>query len=506
MSSTAPYSVVVLGGGSAGLIAAVTLKRQVPGIQVRLIYSDKIGIIGVGEGTTAYFPKHFFQHLGLDPRGFFQTAKPTWKLGIRFLWGRRKEFYYSFMTEFDASYPELSLDAGYYYDQGEGWCGIGSACMANEVAFPCLTGSRLPNLNLVHAFHFENHRLVDWLEQAARSLGVEFTEGTLQSVEQDDHGVRALVMEDGTRHEADLFVDASGFRSELLGSALDEPFVDYSDHLFCDRAWVAGWPRTAEDPLHPYTTAETMDSGWCWQIEHEEWVNRGYVFSSGFIEDDQAREEFMRKNPKIEKEPRLVKFRSGRAQRGWVKNVVGLGNASGFVEPLEATALHIICTQAAKIAEILKLMKCSVTQSAANLYNKVNATAWDDTRDFLAVHYAFNDLIDTPFWRHCVEKTDLGNARELVEFYKENGPSTSCRDYLIDSTNSFGLEGYFAMLVGQDVPYTNRMELPSKEIAFWKKHTSFLLEKARGGIGVLDSLHEVRKPSWKWEAFKGRTY
>ena len=108
------------------------------------------------------------------------------------------------------------------------------------------------------------------------------------------------------------------------------PFKSYADALYCDRAVIAGWPRT-DELIKPYTLAETMDAGWCWQIEHETFINRGYVYSSSFITDDAAREEFLRKNPKIATEPRVVKFRSGRYQAMWQGNVVGIGNASGFV-------------------------------------------------------------------------------------------------------------------------------------------------------------------------------
>src|SRR6185436_5095512 len=150
-------------------------------------------------------------------------------------------------------------------------------------------------------------------------------------------GIAALVAEDGRRITGDLYIDSSGFRSELLGRALQEPFLNYDDALFCDKAVIGGWPRTNE-PILPYTTAETMDSGWCWQIEHENFINRGYVYSSAFISDDAAREELLRKNPKVATVPRVVRFRSGRYERSWVGNVVAVGNAAGFVEPLEATA------------------------------------------------------------------------------------------------------------------------------------------------------------------------
>jgi hypothetical protein len=188
---------------------------------------------------------------------------------------------------------------------------------------------------------------------------------------------------------ADFFVDASGFRSELVGRVLGEPQISYSKTLFCDRAIIGGWPRT-DEPIHPYTLCETMDSGWCWQIEHEHWINRGYVYCSRFLDDDSARAELLRKNPKIANEPRLVKFPSFRLARNWVGNVVAIGNASGFVEPLEATALSAICVQVRTVAETLADSGGLPTPSMVGICNELNADAWDDIRDFLGIHYAFN--------------------------------------------------------------------------------------------------------------------
>ena len=163
-------------------------------------------------------------------------------------------------------------------------------------------------------------------------------------------GVGALHLRVGERIVADLFVDASGFRSELLGRFLQEPFRSFDDSLFCDRAVIGGWARTNE-ALHPYTTAETMEPGWAWQIEHEHWVNRGYVYSSRFISDDAARDGVPRAKIRRSRLSRaIVRFRTGRYERNWVGNVVAIGNSSGFVEPLEASALAIIIAQSRTLA------------------------------------------------------------------------------------------------------------------------------------------------------------
>lgn len=334
-------------------MAAVALKRKLPSVNVRVIRSPEIGIIGVGEGTTVSFPKLFFEYLKLQPRSFYELAEPTWKLGVRFLWGPRKQFFYAFGYEFQDRFPDLSRNNGFYpahTPDSTPVPGPLSAFMYHGKAFPKLPDGR-PQLHNHHAYHIENRNLVKWLQSTATALGVEIVDATV-TAERGENGIAALVDTSGKRWTADLYVDASGFRSELLGRLLEEPYVSYSDTLFCDRAVIGGWPRTTE-PLLPYTTAETMDAGWCWQIEHENFINRGYVYSSSFISDEDALREFRGKNPLIANEPRVVKFRTGRHLHNWVGNVVGVGNAVGFVEPLEATALQVICLQISSLADSL---------------------------------------------------------------------------------------------------------------------------------------------------------
>lgn len=489
-------SILVLGGGSAGLMAALTLKRKLPHLAVRVLRSPDIGIIGVGEGTTAVFPRHFFEYLKLKPNEFYAQAEPTWKLGIKFLWGPRPYFFYSFAFEFQKRLPELSRNNGFYYRDDQPWLGHASAYMAQDRAFPRQPNG-LPRFHNNHAFHIENIKLVGWLEKQCLTQGVVITDATVHA-EAGPEGIAALIAEDGTRYTADLYIDSSGFRSELLSRVLKEPFIDYTDSLFCDRAVIGGWQRTTE-PVHPYTTAETMDSGWAWQIEHETFINRGYVYASRFISDEDARAELLRKNPRIPADrTRVVKFRSGRYARSWVGNVVAVGNSAGFVEPLEATALQVICVEVSALSDSLADSLCEPTPSMIRLYNRYNGDQWDDIRNFLAVHYKFNTRLNTPFWEACRNDTALHGAEDVVEFYRENGPSVVAGSALVHPANSFGMDGYLAMLVGQAVPHGKPYLPTPAEAAFWQKRSDGLATEARTGLGVLDALKAIRQPGLQW--------
>jgi tryptophan halogenase len=317
-------------------------------------------------------------------------------------------------------------------------------------------------------------------------------------VPQNDAGVAGLVLASGVTLTADLYVDCSGFRSVLLGQTLREPFVSFKRSLFNDRAVIGPWVRT-DEPIQPYTTAETMNAGWCWQIEHEDRVDRGYVYSSDFISDDEAEGEFREKNPKATT-TRIVKFVSGRRERSWVKNVVAVGNASSFVEPLESTALGVLCLDSFALAETLADCDLEVRPTQVRLYNKRGALTVDLVRRFLAVHYKFNERLETPFWRACRADVDLVGAEEYVEFYKENGPSTLWRQMILDNRDPFGFEGYLSMMIGMDVPYRRTFTPPEPEKWAWAALYRRWLEEAERAPTVEETLRWIHSPDWHWPA------
>jgi len=240
-----------------------------------------------------------------------------------------------------------------------------------------------------------------------------------------------------------------------------------------------------------------MDAGWCWQIDHERLVNRGYVYCSRFISDEQAREEFVHKNPRITSDPRIVKFRSGRYRRNWIHNVVAVGNASGFVEPLEATALSALVLTINSLVETLR--EGAITDGLRGAHNRLVTDVWEETRDFLALHYRCNTRMDTPFWRHARADTPLQSLTPLFDFYQENGPSPLARHYLASPDNVFGIEGHLAILVGNRVPHRGQYKPTAEESARWNKHTLELQANAANGLSASEALRLIRHPAWRWQ-------
>ena len=346
-------------------------------------------------------------------------------------------------------------------------------------------------------YHLDNRRLATFLHNYSVEQGIGVIDDLVVQVHQDEQGVAGLQMESGQHLSADLYVDCSGFASLLLGKTLGEPFISYADTLFCDRAVIGGWERSAE-ALHPYTTSETMSSGWCWQIEHEERINRGYVYASSFVTDEQAEREFRAGNPLIE-DTSVVHFRSGRFERAWCKNVVAIGNSAGFVEPLEATAIGAICTASKALAETLAEAGDNLNDTLRRAYNRYHARNWDSIADFLAVHYKFNNQLDTEFWRCARRYVDLRGAAEIVDYYLENGPSQLWRVTLEDTLCRFRLDGYYTLLVGQKVPH-KRMQVPTlKEREAWQKLQKAIVVHTQQALSVPEALARVHADEWQWK-------
>lgn len=488
-------NVLVLGGGSAGFLAALTLKTRIPALAITILRSKEIGIIGVGEGTTVAVPKHLHSYLNFDPGEFHRQADPTWKLGIRFLWGSRPFFDYTFNYQMDWKWERLSKNNGYYCDEACAYADQPSALMSHNKAFVRQANGD-PLIGRDFGYHIENEKFVTYLEGKATERGINIVDDTVADVRQDDQGIAALHLTSGAMLAADLYVDCSGFRSLLLGQTLGERFISFKPTLLCDRAIPGGWQRT-DEPIKPYTTAETMNAGWCWQIEHLTRIIRGYVYSSDFISDEEAEREFRQKNPKVES-TRIIKFPSGRYDRSWVKNVVAIGNASGFVEPLEATSLAVICDESRLLAESLVDCERQPGPTLKESYNHISARAWDTIRYFLGMHYKFNTRLDTPFWRACREKADLGPAESIVDYYRDNGPSTYGRTALLRINDIFGMEGYLCMLVGQRVPYRKTWQAPVSERQIWNGIRAEHRAKALTGMTIPEAYQAILSPEWRW--------
>jgi tryptophan halogenase len=489
--------VTVLGAGSAGLLAAITLKLKLPELQVIILHDPTIPIIGVGEGTTKRLPLYLHGYLGIDPTEFHAAVQPTYKLGIRLLWGPRARFHYTFTSQLCTSIGGLSKPPGFHCWDEFDYADAAAALMAFDKAFAKCERTGAIRVGQDLGYHLHNGLFVDYLNSYAVRVGVEIVRESLKSVASNDTGVTGLVLGSGRTLSSDLYVDCSGFRAELIGRVLNEPFQSFQTSLYCDRAVIGGWPRS-EEVLLPFTTAETMNAGWCFRTEHEDAINCGYVFASAFLNDDEAEAEFRRKTPNA-KDTRIVKFISGARRRTWVKNVVAIGNAAGFVEPLDATALTAICDHTGKLVHALLDANLTPNKPVRHIYNAYTSRQWSAIRRFLALHYKFNKRIDTPFWRACHADTELAGGEELVEYYESCGPSRLLGKHVLGPDDPFHWEGYLVLFVGLKVPSRVTHTPSEAESRMWQEQLAEWRTAAQNGVDLKEALQIIRSPQWRWD-------
>lgn len=415
--------VVILGGGTAGWMTAAALVKQLGhACQVRLIESQEIGIVGVGEATLPHI-RFFVESLGLDEAEFMRATHATFKLGIEFHdFGRIGTHYLHPFGSFGAPLNDVpfhhfwlrlhAADRG-----GEIWDTSICNVMASSRKFePPPAGSALYN----YAYQFDSTLFGPYLRSYSIALGATRTEGKVVDVEVDRQSgdVAALKLESGERVEGDLFVDCSGFRALLIGQTICEGWEDWAHWLPCDRA-VAMPCRGATGDLEPYTRAHAMTAGWRWRIPLQHRVGNGYVYSSLHISDQDAVDSLV---DEVEgepmAEPRVLRFRAGRRKRSWSRNVVAIGLSSGFLEPLESTSIYLVQGAIAQLVELFPIGR--IREQDVAEFNHAVDVEYDRIRDFLILHYHATARDDSEFWNHVRTMDVPDSLHEKIELWRRS--------------------------------------------------------------------------------------
>ncbi len=439
----------IVGGGTAGYLTALALQAYHPKIKIQVIESSKIPVIGVGESTTSEIVPFLHRTLGIDPLAFFREVQPTLKFGIRFDWGCPGDYQFNF--SFFAGHQYES----YYYENSiahANWISV----LMSEGKIPVLRDPK-GNLNsflasVPFSYHIDNKNLIRFLRKTLQERSIEILDAEIADVKLDEQGfVSALQTQEGRSFAFDLYVDCSGFRSKILGQALKTEFIPFNSTLITDKALT--FDRPNDNRINPFTSVITMNHGWCWQIPMRTENHFGYVHSSQFCDEKTALTEAQARFGPFENY-KMVDFKSGRHAAAWNKNVFAIGNAFAFIEPLESTAIQ---TALHSIGLLCRLMPHSLADSGSiAAINKEVATTWDTFRWFLGMHYRFNRKLDTPFWKWCQEKTNIGNAQFVVDLFNERPPLSAGHlgtnsPYTAFEPLVFNSYSYDTLLFGQKV-------------------------------------------------------
>lgn len=483
--------IVVVGGGSAGFMAALTLVKRLPAAKLEVVHSPDIPVIGVGESTTVAIPRFLHDELGIDRREFFRAVEPSWKLGLRLEFGVPEvtHFNYPFDLLINKRVPGSEATVGYHMLADQVDASLFGALM-DRCKSPCRAQNGRMICDQRSAYHIKNDRYIAYLQRKSIEAGATTVAGEVGSVQRHESGdIASLTLKDGRVVVGDFFVDCTGFRSLLLGKTLGTKFESYAKSLLCDTAIVGQWNRNDAE-IRPYTTCTTMNNGWCWRIDFHDLVTRGYVHSSAFCSVDEAMREMKEKNTQLGDDLRVLKFPSGRYENFWVGNVAGIGNASGFVEPLEATALHMIVEQCNFLSLALADSNLRIVPAMQAVENARFRRLWDDIRDFLAIHYRFNRKLDTPFWRHCQEVVELAGGVPMIEYFRNVGPSGLATG-ILDPVSIFNVHGYMLLLMGQHIPSAAPAPTSPREVAAWQNLRNLFRTEADNALPMREALQAM---------------
>ena len=397
--------VVVVGGGTAGWMTAAGLVGLLPAAcTVMLVESEAIGIVGVGEATLPHL-RLYLERLGIDEAAFMAATEATYKLGIEFRDFARVGDRY--IHPFGTYGRPLGGVAFHHYWLRRALARATPPIGAFSAGVTAAEQRRFerpgsdpndPTTSFGYAYQFDATRFAPFMRDWSEARGATRIEGRIVTVERDGDTVRAVTLDDGRRVEGDLFIDCSGFRSLLLGDALAEPWEDWSHWLPCDRA-VAVPCASPAGVIEPYTRATAMPAGWRWRIPLRHRVGNGYVYASGHVSDDEAAAALLAglDGPALA-DPRFLRFHAGRRRRSWAGNVVAVGLASGFLEPLESTSIDLV--QAAITALIEHFPDGQVAAVDRDGFNTAIDAEYDRIRDFLILHYHATTRDDSSFWNH----------------------------------------------------------------------------------------------------------
>ena len=422
----AARSITIVGGGTAGWMTAAALSRFLDrGWDIRLIESDAIGTVGVGEATIPQL-HHFNAALGIDENDFVAETFGSFKLGIAFEGWRKPGHRY--IHAFGTMGRDLGLLPFYHYwlrgaARGEGhgldaYSIAASAAFAGKFARP--DPQRPPAAGWgAYAFHFDAALYAKYLRRYAEARRVTRYEGRITGVERDPSGgdIAAVVMDDGRRIASDLFIDCSGFAGLLIERELKAGYDDWQHWLPCDRALAVPSANRAA-PL-PYTRAIARAAGWQWQIPLQHRTGNGYVYASSHISDDEAATMLLANLPgEALAEPRQLSFVAGRRRAVWAQNVIAIGLSSGFLEPLESTSIHLIQSGIERLLKHLPGRHSGPAERA--WFNADAAREIELIRDFIILHYTVNGR-DEPFWRDRRAAQLPDSLAERIALFSECG-------------------------------------------------------------------------------------
>ncbi len=426
------------------MAAALLSKSMGKTVEITLLESDEIATVGVGEATIPPLAS-FHKMLEIDEREFMSVVNGTFKLGISFENWREKG--HKYIHSFGYAGKDCWACGFLHFwlaGQAKGVAGDYSEYCVELLAARDNKFAVLPNGRMNYAYHMDAGRYAKYLRAYSEKLGVLRREGKIQAVNicPDQGNITSLTLTDGTQIDGDFFIDCTGFRALLIEGALHTGYEDWSHWLPCDRA-LAVQTESVSDPV-PYTRSIAHHAGWQWRIPLQTRVGNGLVYSSRYMSDDQARSVLVGNiEGDMINEPRVIQFRTGTRLKHWNKNCVALGLASGFLEPLESTSIHMIQRSLVRFIQLFPTN--GVQQSDVDEFNNQTKVEVERIRDFIILHYKVTNRDDSPFWRYCKNMSVPEPLRQKIDLFRDTARVFKSGHEL------FGEESWLQVMMGQGI-------------------------------------------------------
>ena len=445
-------NIVIVGGGTAGwMTAAAFSKIASKGLaNVTLIESEDIGIVGVGEATIPPF-LGFNKLVGIKDTDMLSAVGGTFKLGIQFVnWGQIGESYFHPFGNYGYEIEGIAFHQIWHKMRTQRdprpLFAFNIETLAAQFGKFAITNPEarqdLPPVN--YAYHIDAVKYGQFLRTFSKANGVKRIEGLIEetTLNPESGFVESVTLKDGQTVEGDFFIDCSGFRGLLIEQALETGYEDWTHWLPCDRALAV--PCKSVEPLTPYTQSTARKAGWQWRIPLQHRIGNGHVYSSAYMDDDEAAQILMDNlDGEPLADPRPIRFTTGRRKKFWNGNVVALGLASGFLEPLESTSIHLVQSG---IDRLIKLLPDrGFSPSVEEEYNRQCAYEFERIRDFIILHYHANERDDSPFWTDRREMAVPDTLAEKIELFRSSGRIVE------DAEDLFKEVAWLQVMIGQHI-------------------------------------------------------
>ncbi len=479
---------IILGGGTTGWMTAAALGTLLKGTgtQITLVESEAIGTVGVGEATIPPLIA-FNEMLGVDENQFVRETQATFKLGIEFIdWYKLGHSYIHPFGDFGIDFDVLPFYQYWANLNSQGLAGdlfdyslMVQACRAEKFMRPLTDRPQSALSGINYAFQFDAGQYGAFLRRHAEAKGVQRVEGRInKAIQNAETGhVETLHLDDGQTLSADFFFDCSGFRGLLIEDTLKAGYEDWSEWLPANRAVAVGCTKT-EEPI-PYTKATAQNAGWQWRIPLQHRTGNGYVYCNDFISDDEAAQTLLSNlDGEPLADPKFLRFTTGRRKKFWDKNVVSLGLAAGFMEPLESTSIHLVQTSLARFMSHYPDKR--ILQSDINAFNEKTILEYERVRDFLVLHYSATLRDDTAFWRHCQALPRSEHLNRKIEQFSQSGRIFEAPSDL------FSTASWLAVMYGQGIAPKGYNKVTDKApLDVIQKRINYIQDVIMKSVGVM---------------------